>query len=149
MNNYNQALIPPGMLLRIIQDKQQKIADYNQLSKMTADYQDIALINAILFDEKNHLHMFTNLYTDFFGEKPDLSEPEISQISSFIYGIKRLIKIELDSYDFYSNIYFNDSNTAVRDVFARALNNEIRHAIKCNFIYTQLVENNNLKGDGF
>ena len=70
MNNYSQAQIPPGMLLRVIQDKEMKIAYYEQLYKMTEENQYIEFINGILFDERNHLHMFTNLYTGFFGEKP-------------------------------------------------------------------------------
>jgi len=142
MSNYHQDHIPPGMLLRVIQDKQLKIAYYDQLYKMTSEHLNREIINGIHFDEVNHLNMFTNLYTDLYGEKPDLSEPEIAQISSFLYGIKNLIKTELDSYDFYSNVFFTDPNTMVREVFARALTDENRHAAKCNFIYTELLENN-------
>lgn len=140
MNNDNQAIIPPGMLLRIIQDKQQKITYYDQLYKMAADYQDIEIINGILFDEANHLNMFTDLYTDFFGEKPLITKPEILYINSFIHGVKNSIKIELDSNEFYSNVFLSDSHPSVRDAFARALMDENRHAAKYNFIYTQLIE---------
>ena len=140
MNNYSQAQIPPGMLLRVIQDKQMKIAYYEQLYKMTEDNQYIEFINGILFDEKNHLHMFTNLYNVFFGEKPPVSEPEISQMASFIHGVKNSIKLELDSHQFYSNVLFSDTNLSVREVFAQALADENRHNAKCNFIYTQLLE---------
>lgn len=148
MNIYNQAMIPPGMLSRVIQDKRQKIAYYNQLHKMTTNAQDIEFINSILFDEANHLYMFTNLYTDSFGEKPIIAEPEDIYISSFIYGVKNSIKIELSSYEFYGNVFFSDSNPSVREIFMRALMDENRHAAKYNFIYTQLLENKKEKGSG-
>jgi len=140
MNSYHQDQIPSGMLLRVVQDKQLTIAYYDLLYGLTSDHQDIEIIDDIRFDEVNHLSMFTNLFTDLYGEKPDLPVPEISQISSFIDGIKKSIKKELDSYSFYNDVYFTDTNIMVRDVFARALTDEIRHAAKYNFIYTQLIE---------
>lgn len=140
MNDFYLDQIPSGMLLRAIQDKQSMIDYYGKLYKMASDNQDIETINLILLDEKNHLRMFTNLYQNLYGVIPDIPGSEISQISSFIYGIKKSVMAELDLFNFYNNIYFTDTNATVRDVFLRALRDEIRHAAKCNFIYTQLVE---------
>lgn len=140
MENYNKAQIPPGILIRIMQDKNSILNYYAQLSKMATRPKDIEYISGILLDERNHLFLFSNLYTDLFGDMPEIPEPEISQISSFIDGVKNSIKLELDSYELYCNVFFSDTDSRVREIFGRALTDENRHAAKYNFIFTQLLE---------
>jgi len=136
----SQPHIPPGMLMRVIQDKQDKIAYYEQLHKMTSDRQDIDIISTIHKEEIDHYHTFINLYAHLFGEQPSVLSTALPQIYSFVYGVKNSIRIELDAYDLYSNIFFTDPNIEVRNAFVRALTDENRHAAKYTYIFTKLLE---------
>lgn len=140
MHNMDQPQIPPGMLLRIIQAKQNLAATYEQLHKMTSDQQDIQLIRNINLDETGHLIAFINLYTNLFDEKPYLSDPKALQIGSFLSGVRDSIMEELNLYIIYSNIIFTESDTGVRNVFLQALTDDNRHASRLNYVYTKTLE---------
>lgn len=133
--NSNQAHIPPGMLERIIQDKQYKTACYEVLQRMTADRQNTEMIGRILEDERRHLNDFTRLYYNLFGGQPSLLSNVAPQIASFTEGIQYLFAGEIDTYNFYSNIFFTDPNTEVQDVFRRAVLDENMHSTQLNHVF--------------
>lgn len=143
MNNGNgrKAQIPPGMFLRVMQNKQDIIAYYESLHTMTSDEQVIGIIRDIIMDEMSHLDAFMNLYIDLYREKPFISDSAPPQISSFIDGVKFSILSELNLYSFYGNVFFSDQNEEVRSIFLRALFDENGHSTKFNLIYTGLLEN--------
>lgn len=141
MNNNYQIHIPPGMLLRVIEAKQNSIMIYDKLLTMTSDQENIGLIRVILQDEINHLNGFTNLYHNLFGGQLNLSDPVTPYVISFLSGIKSAVVHELNNYYFYNNVSFTDQNQKVRHAFIRALADENRHAISFNYIYTKSLEN--------
>lgn len=137
----NTAQIPPGMLLRLINNKQDTIVYYSQLQAMTADPQLTGIIRDILIDENMHLNLFRDLYVKLFGEQPEFYNAKAVQIKSFTDGVETAVMNELRTYDFYGNIYFTDQNTDVQDTFLRALFDENAHSTKFNFIYNKLIDN--------
>lgn len=140
MSAIQQASIPPGMLMRIIESKQILISNYRQLLHIAPDNQDIELINGIHLDEISHLSALVNLYSSLFGEQPVSSAPRASHISAYVPGIKDSIMSELNLYVSFSNIIFTDHNTDVRNVIFQVLTDDNRHASRLNFLYTKSLE---------
>lgn len=140
MDSNYQSQIPPGMLLRVIQNKQDKIVYYERLHTMTADLQSIEIIKNILFDEEKHLNLFLNLYNNLFKERPDLPGGNLPQINSFIDGVKFSVINELNAYSFYVNVFLTDSNEEVRNTFLQVLFDENSHSAKFNYIYSVIIE---------
>lgn len=140
MNNGNAAHIPPGMLIRIIQDKQAMNAQYEQLHGIATDQQDIDIIGRIRLDEAAHLSALTGLFARLFGGQPELNGHGQLQMHSFMSGVKDLIIGELNLYITYSNIIFTDSNADVQNTFFQVLTDDNRHASRLNYMYTKAVE---------
>lgn len=140
MSTDYQAHIPPGMLMRVIDNKQDMIEHYGQLRKMTTDWQYIEIIQSIYEDEVNQLNLFINLYVHIFGEQPHVMDLGLPQIDSFASGINNLYLRELGTHEFYSNVASTDPNVQVSGVFLLAMEEESRHAKYLHYIYTRLTE---------
>lgn len=140
MSENYMSQIPPGMLLRIINNKQDIIAYYEHLCEMAPDQQNISIIKEILQDEMKSLDLFEKLYVDLFGGQPELYTKNPPQINSFIDGVKISILNELHTSKFYWNIYFADQNIEVRNTFLMAMFDDNSHSIKFTYIYNKFLE---------
>lgn len=140
MYNNPEAQIPPGMLIRIIQNKVDIIAYYERLLQLAVDEQNIDILRGIISDETTHRGLFINLYRDLFGGEPE-THNNAQNIDSFIDGVKFAVMSELNNYNIYGNIFFTDGNAEVRNAFLRGLFDENSHSAKFNFIYSKFLEN--------
>lgn len=148
MKDLFPAQIPPGMLMRIIQSKQDIIVYYEDLNATPPDQEAGIIIRDILHDERTHLHLFTGLYTDLFRELPELSTGIPALAETFTCGVRYAVMHEANSYGLYCNIFLTDGNEDVRRVFLQALMDENIHATKFNYIYMRLLEAGTNQGGG-
>lgn len=86
-------------------------------------------------DERKHYRMFFNLYVALTGRHPIVTQPVI-QIPQFCEGVKNSIKDELEAADMYREMYLSTTNTRIRDILFEAMNDEMEHAIRFNWIYS-------------
>lgn len=88
-------------------------------------------------DEKRHLNMFTYLYQKLMGKQPAISRDKVTY-ATYLAGIEKAFDSELQAAELYRNMYLAVRLPKVRDVLFRALTDEMEHAQRFNFIYTQL-----------
>lgn len=131
--------IPPGMLIRVIQDKKDKIDRYEQLLSMAIAQEEKEIIQEILKEETSQYHIFINLYDDLFGNQINIT-PTDALLHSYLNGIKSSIIGELNSYSYYFGIFFSDSDPNIHKIFLQAATEENKHAAKFQYIYTNYTK---------
>lgn len=88
-------------------------------------------------DENRHLQMFTYLYRKLTGNEPVISREKVSY-GTFLAGIEKAIHSELEAAELYRDMFLAVRLPKVRDILFRAMTDEVEHAQRFNFIYTQL-----------
>lgn len=104
MSNTNQTDIPPGMLLRIMNTIQHKIARYHQLQRMTSDPENIEIIRQINEEGKRQLSDFEKLYSSLFGGQLRLLPTFTPEISSFARGVQDAFAEEVETSTLFNNV---------------------------------------------
>jgi rubrerythrin len=116
-------------LLRGIKGEATAIQFYRQLAQMAKTDEQRKDIEHAIEDEQTHLKEFTNLYISLFGKQP-VYQVEKKVLSSFAEGLKLAREDELEAYEDYRNVYLSTKDSNVRDVFFRALTDEMEHALR-------------------
>ncbi|WP_035098867.1 ferritin family protein [Anoxybacteroides tepidamans] len=138
--HYNREQAKPGSirklasdLLNAIKGEATAIQFYNQLMQMARTNEERSYIAHALEDEQTHLRQFINLYTSLFGAQP-VYQAEQKTFSSFAEGLKIAREDEFEAYESYRNVYLSTKDMKVRDVFFRAMTDEIEHALRFSIL---------------
>lgn len=105
---------------------------YAKLAEMAPSDKVRERIREIRKDEKRHLQIFSQIYTNLTGSQPNPKQIEECP-DTYVKGVEIAMEDEQDTVDFYLNVADGTSNQYVRDVFRRAAANEQNHAVW--FIY--------------
>lgn len=106
---------------------------YTQLVKSAPNKQHREDILHALEDEKVHLKDFTKLYKSLSGKDP-VYQVKKAKYDSYEDGLRMAYEDELEAYEDYRDSYLLTPNLQVRDVFFRALTDEMEHATRFGFL---------------
>lgn len=124
-------------LTRAINSEATAIHFYAELMGSAENEVQRSYIEHAYRDEEKHLKMFTYLYRKLTGKQPMISRDKVNY-ATYLAGIEKAFDSELDAVELYRNMYLAVRLPKVRDVLFRALTDEMEHAQRFNFIYTQL-----------
>lgn len=120
--------------------------DYLISEAPTKEQKDI--ITSIRNDEIKHRKLFRQIYKAFTGmDVGEVSGEEFQKPKSYIDGIKRALFNELKAMEKYRIIRQGLPSRCYRDVVFEILTDEIKHAIKYNYILTLNLSKKDKKKD--
>jgi rubrerythrin len=127
-------------LLKAIEGEQNAIAGYEHMKTLTDDKGHLETVNGIIRDEHKHLKSFEELYRRKFGN--GLMSPRMMSPSAHIFtdSVKSAFEDELESYEFYRDVYLDNSGEQLRAPFFEAMTDENEHAIRLNMMLTKELE---------
>lgn len=120
-------------LLSAIKGEATAVQFYSQLMRIAQTNEERSSIAHALEDERIHLQSFIQLYTSLFGAQP-VYQPEQKTFSSLAEGLKMAREDELEAYEQYRDVYLSTKDMDVRDVFFRAMTDEIEHALRFSIL---------------
>lgn len=102
------------------------------------------IIIAIRDDERKHNKMFRNIYKDITGKDVVIeNEEKFVEPKSYIAGVEKALFGELSAVEKYRKIMADLPYTMYRDMLFEIITDEIKHAIKYNYIlYLNCCKNN-------
>lgn len=102
------------------------------------------IIVAIRDDERKHNKMFRNIYKDITGKDVVIEKEEkFVEPKSYIAGVEKALFGELSAVEKYRKIMADLPYTMYRDMLFEIITDEIKHAIKYNYIlYLNCCKNN-------
>nr|WP_263323856.1 ferritin-like domain-containing protein [Neobacillus sp. Marseille-Q6967] len=106
---------------------------YTRLVKDAPDNKHREDIQHALDDEKIHLKEFTQLYKSLSGQDPKYQIKK-TKYNTYEDGLRIAYGDELEAYEDYRNSFLLTQNMAVRDIFFRAMTDEIEHATRFGFL---------------
>jgi rubrerythrin len=113
---------------------------YSRLVKNAPNEKHREDIQHALDDEKIHLKEFTQLYKNLSGQEP-VYQITKTKYNSYEDGLRIAYEDELEAYEDYRNSYLLTQSLQVRDVFFRALTDEMEHATRFGFLLVGLNKN--------
>lgn len=124
-------------LVESMEGENKAIDFYTRLIAMAPNKKMREVVEYALKDERRHLELFGNVYKTLTGKAPKYKK-ERQKFSNFKEGISIAFLDELEAYEMYRNIYLMTDDWTIRDVFFRAMTDEIEHATRFSFIYHSL-----------
>ena len=102
------------------------------------------IIIAIRDDERKHNKMFRNIYKDITGKDVVIeNEEKFVEPKSYIAGVEKALFGELSAVEKYRKIMADLPYTMYRDMLFEIITDEIKHAVKYNYIlYLNCCKNN-------
>ena len=129
--DYNLFLIH---LQSSIQGEREGIDFYERLAMLAPTNCSREAVLQAWQDEQRHNNVLSTLYLQLTGTKPQVYS-QMDVPASFLQGLKKAVKDELDRADTYKQMYLNAQKRLVRDIFFDIMNDEHKHAIR--FSYTR------------
>jgi len=123
-------------LLKAIKSEAEAIDFYERLLRFSPGTPQQEDIRHVLADERIHLRDFTRLYCSLTGTQPVYTLQKTT-FHNLQEGLRIAYRDELEAYEFYRNTYLMTADPTVRDIFFRALTDEIEHAIRLGFLRIQ------------
>jgi rubrerythrin len=130
-----------GEMIRAMTGEQDAISYYQQLMTITQDSKNREILSDIRNDEITHFKDFMELYHRIYSKSPELPTVKNPIIPSFEEGLQAAIADELNAYEFYRDIYLNNSSPVIRNMFFKAYTDENKHASKLIYILTKFYGN--------
>jgi rubrerythrin len=124
-------------ILKAIKSEAEAIDFYQRLLKFAPGHRGQDDISHALEDERIHLRDFSQLYYSLTGMQP-VYRPKKIAFHNLQEGLRLAYQDELEAYEFYRDIYLMTSHPLIRDVFFRAMTDEIEHAMRFGFLKTQM-----------
>jgi rubrerythrin len=117
---------------------------YDYLISEAPTNEEKEIIRTIRDDERKHRKMFKFLYKFYTGKDIEASEEaeDFEKPESYIDGIKKALFGELAAMERYREIRKGLPNRYHRDMVFEILTDEIKHAIKYNYILNTTHKNN-------
>lgn len=130
-------------LEKAIQGEYNAIQFYRALIPM-APVDHRKYIEQIGGDERNeHIKNFSNLYRHLTGKEPVVKPAELP--TAYVPGLKKALDDEQEAAEFYQQVYLGSNDPYVRKIFFEAMTDEMRHATRLTFLYSNyFLENGNI-----
>lgn len=121
-------------LLKAIQGEHEAIQFYTTLEQLAPPAHK-RYIRSIREDERaDHFAKFSNLYRSLTGHNPRLTNATLPK--NYVSGLKQAIDDEQNAAKFYTEIYTTSRDPYVRSIFFDAIADEMRHATRLSFLYS-------------
>lgn len=133
----NMAARLNSSILRAIKSEAEAIDFYQRLLKFASSGHEQDDISHALEDERIHLRDFSRLYCSLTGMQPVFRPKKIS-FHNLQEGFRMAYQDELEAYEFYRDIYLMTNHHLVKDIFFRAMTDEIEHAMRFGFLKKQM-----------
>ncbi|KEH88738.1 MULTISPECIES: ferritin-like domain-containing protein [Clostridium] len=117
---------------------------YDYLISLAPTDKQKDIIITIRDDERKHNKMFRNIYKDITGKDVVIEKEEkFVEPKSYIAGVEKALFGELSAVEKYRKIMADLPYTMYRDMVFEIITDEIKHAIKYNYIlYLNCCKNN-------
>ncbi|ABK60961.1 ferritin-like domain-containing protein [Clostridium novyi] len=117
---------------------------YDYLISLAPTDKQKDIIITIRDDERKHNKMFRNIYKDITGKDVVIEKEEkFVEPKSYIAGVEKALFGELSAVEKYRKIMADLPYTIYRDMVFEIITDEIKHAIKYNYIlYLNCCKNN-------
>lgn len=132
--------VTPELLKRAMQGEQDTIEFYKRLSEMTDDRENKEIIGRIIADERRHFDGLQALFRQLYRRNPPPISSAEPKIKSFRQGSRTAVLEELDTYEFYRNIYLGNYSSIIKNFSFEAMTDECGHAVRFNYICGKLPE---------
>jgi len=131
-----------ALMVEAVQGEKEDRLFYEYLISVAPTQADKEIIAAIRDDEIRHNLMFKKMYLDFTGQEvKDVTEEVFKKPASYIDGIQQALFGELKAVEKYREIRKGLPDRHNRDLVFEILTDELKHAAKYNFLYTENQSN--------
>lgn len=117
-----------------INDEAFAVRFYQQLMDMAPDSKQRDFIKHAHEEEITHFKMFTDLYQRLTGDEATVKVTE-STVTDYKAGILDAFERELEAADLYQEMYLSVQSPEIRDIFFKAMTDEMEHATRFSFLY--------------
>ncbi|WP_242850636.1 ferritin-like domain-containing protein [Clostridium lundense] len=129
-----------------VQGEKNDELEYDYLICLAPTKEEKEIIKSIRNDERNHNKWYKEIYKCYTGEIiKDSDKEKFDRPRNYIEGIKKAFFGELSAMERYRIIRAGLPNRCQRDIVFQILSDEIKHAIKYNYILTMNLCKNNWK----
>ncbi|PID15337.1 rubrerythrin [Sporosarcina sp. P34] len=126
------------LIFEAVQGEKEDRLFYEYLISVAPTQEDKEIISSIRDDEIRHNIMFKKMYKDFTGQEVlDVTEESFKKPASYVDGIQQALFGELKAVEKYREIRKGLPDRQNRDVVFEILTDELKHATKYNFLYTE------------
>lgn len=123
------------LIREAVQDERNDELKYEYLISVAPTQDERSIITSIRDDERNHRRLFKDIYRFYTGREISSRDVEnYAPPSSFIDGVSKAIMGELNAMEKYRLIREGLPSRLNRDTVFMILTDEIKHAIKYNYI---------------
>lgn len=127
-----------NLMKEAVQDERHDELLYDYLISVAPTQEEKDIITSVRNDEKNHRKWFREAYRYFTGENVETNEDvNFQRPASFIEGISNAVFGELNAMEKYRYIREGLPDRIFRDTVFRILTDEMKHAIKYNYILSK------------
>ena len=127
-----------ALIAEAVQGEREDRLFYEYLISVAPTQEHKEIIASIRDDEIRHNLVFKKIYKDFTGEDVmDLNGEEFTKPGSYEAGLKQALFGELRAVEKYREIRKGLPQRYYRDLVFDILTDEIKHASKYNFLYTE------------
>ena len=137
-----------ALMVEAVQGEKEDRLFYEYLISVAPTQADKEIIASIRDDEIRHNLMFKKMYKDFTGQDVmDVTEEGFKKPSSYTDGIQQALFGELKAVEKYREIRKGLPDRHNRDLVFEILTDELKHAAKYNFLYTENRTNGHEKSE--
>ncbi|WP_233191632.1 ferritin-like domain-containing protein [Sporosarcina sp. P18a] len=135
-----------ALIFEAVQGEKEDRLFYEYLISVAPTQEDKEIISSIRDDEIRHNVMFKKMYKDFTGQEVlDVTEEGFKKPASYTDGIQQALFGELKAVEKYREIRKGLPDRQNRDVVFEILTDELKHAAKYNFLYTENRTNSHVQ----
>lgn len=132
-----------ALMVEAVQGEKEDRLFYEYLISVAPTQADKDVIASIRDDEIRHNIMFKKIYKDFTGKDVmDVNGEQFKKPGSYTDGIQQALFGELNAVEKYREIRKGLPDRYYRDLVFDILTDELKHADKYNFLYTENIKRN-------
>ncbi len=136
------------LIFEAVQGEKEDRLFYEYLISIAPTQADKEIIASIRDDEIRHNLMFKKMYKDFTGQDVmDITEEGFKKPASYVDGIQQALFGELKAVEKYRDIRKGLPDRHNRDLVFEILTDELKHAAKYNFLYTENRTNGHVQNE--
>ena len=137
-----------ALMFEAVQGEKEDRLFYEYLIAIAPTQADKEIIASIRDDEIRHNLMFKKMYKDFTGQDVmDVTEEGFKKPASYVDGIQQALFGELKAVEKYREIRKGLPDRHNRDLVFEILTDELKHAAKYNFLYTENRTNGHVRNE--
>lgn len=137
-----------ALMFEAVQGEKEDRLFYEYLISVAPTQEDKEIISSIRDDEIRHNLMFKKMYKDFTGQEVmDVTAEGFKKPASYTDGIQQALFGELKAVEKYREIRKGLPDRQNRDVVFEILTDELKHAAKYNFLYTENRTNSHVQSE--